>query len=181
MWLLKKAVAVLAGGINKRGLTKETRARMDEGISTFNRGEFDYLILSGSQSNGEYTESELMKIYAVDRGIPAGKILIENRSKDTLGNAYFIKKLMVENKISSVCVITSSYHSIRTKYIFSETMRGFDVSFKFVKIAGDIKREMQLLKLTKKFLNGKKGTKRALLLSSTFMQLRSMNVLVSKI
>ena len=64
-------------------------------------------------------EAEAMKEYAVSERIPIDSILIEQDSKDTLGNAYFTKVNILEpNNWKNVLVITSDFHLERTKYIF---------------------------------------------------------------
>ena len=60
-----------------------------------------------------------MAEHAVRLGIPASSILLEEQSKDTLTNAYFVKHLfLVPNGWRNVAVVTSEDHSQRTDLDF---------------------------------------------------------------
>ena len=66
-------------------------------------------------------EAEAMKEYAISEGVPTDLILIEQESKDTLGNAYFTKVNILEpNNWKNVLVITSDFHLERTKWSYPQ-------------------------------------------------------------
>eukprot|EP00981_Chlorochromonas_danica_P004894 scaffold978_cov172-Ochromonas_danica.AAC.25 len=52
-------------------------------------------------------------------GIPAEKVLEENFSLDTIGNAYFLRMIHVENcEFEKLIIITNDWHMSRTRAIF---------------------------------------------------------------
>lgn len=63
--------------------------------------------------------AEVMKEYAVRLGVPAKKILTEIHSRDTVGDAFFIKINIAEPlHWKQIVVVTSDYHAARTERIF---------------------------------------------------------------
>jgi uncharacterized SAM-binding protein YcdF (DUF218 family) len=132
--LMRDAIIVLAGGINSDGsLPDLTRSRVDRGIQHFNNGAARILIMTGKygfwldwqKQVPLRSEAEAMKEYAISRGVSPASIVAEQDSKDTLGNAYFTKRNILEpNNWKNVLVITSDFHLERTKYIFDLVLGG---------------------------------------------------------
>src|SRR5687767_13318272 len=95
---------VLAGGVNpNKALPPIPKARVDMGISLFKDRKVPYLIFSGhfsffSSNHLSLSESQAMKDYAISQGVPTDRIISEDESKDTLGNAYFTKVKIVVPK-----------------------------------------------------------------------------------
>jgi uncharacterized SAM-binding protein YcdF (DUF218 family) len=125
---MKDAIIVLAGGINNDGsLPDLPRRRVDGGIAHFNNKESSVLIMTGkygfwldwTKEIPLRSEAQAMKEYAVSQGVPQQNIFLDERSKDTLGNAYFTKVDILEpHNWKKVIVITSDFHYERTKFIF---------------------------------------------------------------
>jgi hypothetical protein len=66
------------------------------------------------------TEAAAMQKYAVSLGISPRDIILEENSKDTLGNAYFTKVNILEPKgWSDVGLVTSDFHLPRARYDFN--------------------------------------------------------------
>jgi len=93
---------------------------MDIGIFLFNKINADYLILSGGKTNSDipYSEAEVMYSY-LDSKLNKSKIIIEDKSLDTIGNAFFTR-LIFENirSINKGYIVSSCYHQRRAEYIF---------------------------------------------------------------
>lgn len=58
-----------------------------------------------------------MKEYLVDKGVPAKRILKEDKSHNTVQNLIFSKQLMEQYQLKSFMIITNLFHVRRTKYI----------------------------------------------------------------
>jgi len=75
------------------------------------------LLMSGGQGNDEsLPESEAMKQFAIERGIPEKDILVETESRNTLENMNFSKKIMDQhsnNKDYQAIFSTNNYHLFR--------------------------------------------------------------------
>ena len=72
-----------------------------------------------------------MADYALKLGLPAEALHVEEQSRDTIGNAYFVLRDYLEpNDWTSVRVVTSDFHIQRTAWVFQKVLGlGYDVSF----------------------------------------------------
>lgn len=93
---------------------------MDVGIKVFKEKSAKYLILSGGKTNPSVSlsEAEVMRNYALTRGIPPKAIILEENSMDTIGNAYFTRKIIDMLGCSDIYIVSSCYHMRRVKFIF---------------------------------------------------------------
>ena len=114
------AVIVLGNKLQEKHLHPELKGRMDVGIKVFKDKHAEYLILSGGKSNPavDVSEAEVMRKYALEKGVPMEKVILEEESLDTIGNAYFTRKMVDNLRCSDIYVVSSCYHMKRTEYIF---------------------------------------------------------------
>lgn len=119
------AVICLAGGIEgEDGLPPKVQARMDTALSLIRCGASENLLVTGGWyflMNGrpKHTEADLMRKYAEERGIPSRDIYSEDLSHDTIGQAYYTKRLIVEpQKWVKLALVTSETHIDRSERIF---------------------------------------------------------------
>ena len=122
-------IIILGGGINQDGtLWQNTINRLEKGIELFKKGVSANIIVSGKYYFMEdyvpiTTEAKAMYEYLKKRGIPEKNIILEEESKDTLGNAFFTKINILEPRNwRNVIVVTSEFHIPRTKCIFKKTL-----------------------------------------------------------
>ena len=117
-----KLVIVLGNKLLSPQIHQELKGRMDIGIKVLKKKPADYLILSGGKSNPQvkYAECEIMRDYAIESGISIEKIMLDYDALDTIGNAYFTRKLLdrLENDSIIIYVVSSCYHMERVKFIF---------------------------------------------------------------
>ena len=79
-----------------------------------------------------------MKEYALSLGIPEMNILAEEKSKDTLGNAFFTKITYLEKyNWKNVIVITSDFHLNRTKFLFDNVL-GPQYAIKYISVPSSL-------------------------------------------
>ena len=92
---MKDVLVVLGGGVGVNGeISLTSQSRIEKAVEIFNSGYANYLILSGKASFSRNpapikTEAQTMKERALLLGVPEEKILLEEESQDTIGNAYF--------------------------------------------------------------------------------------------
>jgi len=165
------AIIILGGGINKDGTLLEiTVSRLEKGIELFRKNTSAYVIVSGAYGFmldyiPQKTEARIMKEYLEKEGLPKEKIILEEESKDTLGNAYFTKLNVLEpKKWYKVIIVTSDFHLERTKYIFKKVF-GNKYKIEFITSSSDLTkqvikrletRERKVLKILKKWLKNVK-------------------------
>jgi hypothetical protein len=77
------------------------------------------------------TEAAAMAEYAVSLGLPRRALILEEESRDTIGNAYFVLRRFLEpNDWMSIRVVTSDFHIQRTAWVFQKVLGlGYDVAF----------------------------------------------------
>ena len=97
---------------------------MDVDIAVFEETDAEYLLLSGGRANsdGSLSESEVMRRYAVENGVAHDELLLEKRSLDTIGNAYFCRLVLADRgfDVSTVHLVTSRYHVERAGFVFEQ-------------------------------------------------------------
>jgi len=114
----KADALIVLGYVSKDGrihpLLKE---RLDEAYKLFRQYGHKYIIVSGGAVGSRRSEAELMEKYLVEKGVPAKRVLKEDKSNNTVQNLIFSKQLMEQYQLKSFVIITNLFHVRRTKYI----------------------------------------------------------------
>jgi uncharacterized SAM-binding protein YcdF (DUF218 family) len=108
---------------------EQVKGRLDKAYELLDAGQVDYIVTTGRYSKrvginlqvtGPKTEAEVGKKYLLERfGVGEERILYENQSFDTIGNAWFAKKVCLEPfDITACTIITSDYHVERSEIVF---------------------------------------------------------------
>ncbi|MCI9337298.1 MAG: YdcF family protein [Lachnospiraceae bacterium] len=106
-------IIVLGAGLLGDRVTPLLAARIEKGIELLSRNPKAMLILSGGQGPGEdLAEGRAMADYAVQRGVDAGRILVEDKSGSTEENLLFSRELM-DGDNPRVILVTTAYHVFR--------------------------------------------------------------------
>ena len=88
--------------------------RLDEALRVYNQGLAPYIVVAGGQGPGEdITEAEAMKRYLVERGVPADRVILEDKSTSTEENLRFSLQRMREHGLSSAIIVSNRYHLLR--------------------------------------------------------------------
>ncbi|WP_310828915.1 YdcF family protein [Paenibacillus pedocola] len=98
------------------------KERLDYGLKLYNEGMFSRIIVSGGldKADYQYTEGQGMRNYLVAQGVPEDAILMENESTSTYENLKFSQKIMQQEGMTSVVIITHTYHGRRALEIARE-------------------------------------------------------------
>ena len=107
------AIAVFSG---------DNGPRTERGVELLKEGYADYLILSGGKVYDDVTMAELMKNHAIKLGVDESKILIDDEAATTNENADFTADIIEENNFKSVIVVTSDYHTRRSKLAMEKAL-----------------------------------------------------------
>jgi uncharacterized SAM-binding protein YcdF (DUF218 family) len=140
----KDAMIVVNAGMKVDAtLTDISLSRVLKGVEVYKLGDVKKVVMSGGGRGPKTsfpatkTEAQIMKESAIKLGIPSDSILLEEKSKDLLGSAYFTKILYLEpSDWKNIIVITSDYHQKRADYVFKKIL-GPDYSIDFI-ISNDI-------------------------------------------
>lgn len=113
---------LLGGGLTKRNrLNKISRRRVKLAYNLLKEGYIETIILSGKYGKKKKTktEAEVYKEYLLDRGIRTRQIILEEESRDTIGNAVYTKELMIGKRFQKkAMLITNDFHIKRALNIF---------------------------------------------------------------
>lgn len=130
------AIVVLGGGVEPDGtLPQVPRTRVKRAVEIYDGGVAPRIILSGrcglTSPQPAVTEAAAMAAYARELGVPDDALLLEEESRDTLGNAYFTREWYLEpNGWTSIRVVTSDFHLSRAAWVFRKILGGsYDFSF----------------------------------------------------
>ena len=113
------AVIILGAGVHGEKISMALKNRLDLAISYLQENENTVAVVSGGQGRQEkISEAEAMQRYLLEQGIPHARILYENRSRSTLENFTYSKKLLDQrfgvNNYRAVFV-TNDFHIYRAK------------------------------------------------------------------
>ncbi|MGZ4434223.1 MAG: YdcF family protein [Trebonia sp.] len=117
-------VVVLGAGLLDGGQVPRLLAsRLERGRTVYeklaSRGADPLLIVSGGKGSDEQvSEAAAMARYLTERGFPAGRLILEDRSASTGENLLFSKAIMDQQRPGARCVIvTSGFHAFRAAII----------------------------------------------------------------
>ena len=150
----KRAVVVLGHRLEDNGRpTEELRSRLALGIELFEKIGADRIIFSGGMANSRagITEAKIMGDHAILKGIPQHKIILEEKSLDTIDNAIFTKEV-VKGKFKELYIITSCYHVSRASFIFKMVFgEKYRLHFDYCSRVGEGEEEKAQLNKAKQF------------------------------
>ncbi len=108
------AAIVLGAAVWGAEVSPVFRERINHGIDLYRKGKVRKLIFTGGQGNrGEATESSAAQQYALQSGIPADDILIEEKSHTTYENILYAKQLADSQGVQKVLIVSDPLHMKR--------------------------------------------------------------------
>jgi uncharacterized SAM-binding protein YcdF (DUF218 family) len=108
------AAIVLGAAVWGANVSPVFKERINHGIDLYRKGRVRKLIFTGGQGNpGEPTESSAARDYALQLGIPADDILIEEKSHTTYENILYAKQLTDAHGLRQVLIVSDPLHMKR--------------------------------------------------------------------
>ena len=108
------AAVVLGAAVWTAEVSPVFRERINHAINLYRKGQVRKLIFTGGQGNpGEPTESSAARDYAVQSGVRASDILIEEKSHTTYENILYAKQLADTHGIKKVLIVSDPLHMKR--------------------------------------------------------------------
>lgn len=90
------------------------RARLDHAIDLWRRGLAPRIIFTGGFGEHDTTsEAAVAERYAIDHGVPAKAILIENSGRSTIESLRRVAKLMDGEPTREVILVSDPFHMLR--------------------------------------------------------------------
>jgi uncharacterized SAM-binding protein YcdF (DUF218 family) len=121
-------IVVLGGGLDEgvpdlSGVgapTDDTMARIVTGVRLQRKLKLQVIVSGGTLVPGRALEAPVMKRFLVNLGVPPEKVTVESDSRDTLGNAASVRKLMEAKGYRRALLVTSAYHMRRAAFLFEK-------------------------------------------------------------
>lgn len=114
------AIVAISGG--------DTTARTAEAISLYQNGWADTLIFSGAAYDLDSpSNARAMKFQALEAGVPAENIEIEEYARDTEENAKRTLRVASERGAKRIILVTSAYHQRRAGIEFRQTFGDVEI------------------------------------------------------
>ena len=88
--------------------------RLVQGVSLYNNGVAPKIIVSGDHGTEEYDEVNIMKQFAIDKGVPSEDIFMDHAGFSSYDSIYRAKEIFGAKKI---LIVTQKYHLYRALYI----------------------------------------------------------------
>ncbi len=108
---------VLGAHVTNDGPSRSLSYRLDEAAAYLLANTETVCIVSGGKgSNEPASEASVMKQYLTDKGIDENRILLEDRSTNTIENILFSKKILLARQKEdpySVGIVTNDFHLYR--------------------------------------------------------------------
>ncbi|MBL8159154.1 YdcF family protein [Candidatus Saccharibacteria bacterium] len=112
------AIVAISGG--------DTSARTAEAVELYKRGWAGTLIVSGAALDPTGpSNAATMRAEAIRAGVPSNRILVDELSQDTSGNAKGVAMVAREHDLRRVIVVTSPYHQRRAELVFERAFMDF--------------------------------------------------------
>lgn len=126
--------------------------RLLQGIELYDNGASKRLLMSGDHGSKEYDEVNVMKGFAMDRGIPSEHIFMDHAGFSTYESLYRARDIFKTNKI---IIVTQKYHMYRALYIAERLgLEAYGVTSDPRKYVGQESRELrEILARVKDFFN----------------------------
>lgn len=114
----ENAIIVLGCGLNSDGSPSHTlKARLDGCIDYYSKNPLCYVVVSGGMDRfNNMTEGSAMRKYLIDNGIPADRILTDEKAENTKENFEYAIQLLTDAGIQTdrICFVTNSFHIFRS-------------------------------------------------------------------
>ena len=134
-------IIILGAGVWGNKPSSMLEDRLLEGIKLYQANVSDKIIMSGDHGREEYDEVNIMKKYAIEKGIPSENIFMDHAGFSTYESIYIARDIFKANK---VVIVTQEYHLYRALYIANQLgMEAYGVGADPRKYVGATYRELR--------------------------------------
>lgn len=107
-------ILVLGAGVRNNKPTPMLNDRLEEAISLYKEGKAPKIIMSGDHGRDDYDEVNVMKDFAMNKGVPSQDIFMDHAGFSTYESVYRAKEIF---KAQKVIIVTQDYHLYRALFI----------------------------------------------------------------
>ena len=144
-------IIVMGAGIRENKPTFMLEDRLLESINLYRNGLSKKILMTGDHGNVNYDEVNVMKKFAVDRGVPSEDIFMDHAGFSSYDSMYRAKSIF---NIKKAIIVTQKYHLYRTLYIANKfNIKAYGVPSNPRKYIGSFYRELrEILARNKDFI-----------------------------
>ena len=110
-------IIVLGAGVWGENPSPMLEDRLLEGIKLYENNVAPKIIMTGDHGREEYDEVNVMKKFAMDKGVPSGDVFMDHAGFSTYESLYRAKEIFEADK---VVIVTQEYHLYRALHIANE-------------------------------------------------------------
>ncbi|WP_330925124.1 YdcF family protein [Candidatus Sororendozoicomonas aggregata] len=119
-----EAIVILGYALASDGSMKPPLIdRLKQGLSAAKANPDAAIIVSGGVPSQGVTEAYRMQQWLIGQGISAKRIHLDDKAKDTVGNAIYSTRILNDLGIEHVTLVTSASHMRRALVVFEEVAR----------------------------------------------------------
>lgn len=107
-------ILVLGAGIWGDKPSPMLEDRLLQAINLYNEGVAPKIIMSGDHSRKDYDEVNIMKNFAIEKGVPSEDIFMDHAGFSSYESIYRAKEIF---GVKGVVIVTQGYHLYRALYI----------------------------------------------------------------
>jgi len=107
-------IIVLGAGIWDGEPSPMLADRLQQGIELYHAGVAPKIIMSGDHGSSEHDEVNIMKRYAIERGVPSEDIFMDHAGFSTYDSMFRARDVFQAKR---VVIVTQKYHLYRAVYI----------------------------------------------------------------
>ena len=145
-------ILILGAGIWGDKPSPMLEDRLEEGIKLYKTNLAPKIIMSGDHGRKEYDEVNIMKEYAINKGIPSEDIFMDHAGFSTYESIYRVKEIF---NAKNIIIVTQEYHLYRALYIADKLgINAYGINSDPRKYRGQTYRELrEILARNKDFIN----------------------------
>ena len=134
-------ILILGAGIWGDKPSPMLEDRLLQGISLYENGVSNKIIMSGDHGREDYDEVNIMKQFAIDKGVKSEDIFMDHAGFSSYDSLYRAKEIF---KADKVVIVTQKYHLYRALYIAKQLgVEAYGVPSNPRKYGGQLFREIR--------------------------------------
>ncbi len=135
------SILILGAGVWGDEPSPMLKDRLDKGIELYKSGVAPKIIMSGDHGREDYDEVNLMKEYAIEKGVPSEDIFMDHAGFSTYDSMYRARDIF---KAKKIIVVTQKFHLYRALYISNSLgLDAYGVMAEPTKYSGQFYRELR--------------------------------------
>ncbi len=107
-------IVIMGAGVWGETPSHMLEDRLLQGIDLYEKGASDRILMSGDHGSKEYDEVNVMKKFAVDKGIVSEHVFMDHAGFDTYSSLYRARDIFQAQRM---IIVTQKYHLYRALYI----------------------------------------------------------------